>query len=480
MINQKVMKIFRHELSSKRKSPSLWLVFIMIQLLLAIALFTGWQQYQHNAQTQAKAQALVEAQWEAQPDRHPHRVAHFGHFAFRTPSALSFFDLGVNSWVGNSIFLEAHKQNSANFANDQDGGTLLRFSELSSANILLTIWPLLIIALGFASISGEQKSGTLRQLMSMGVSFRDLITGKSLSYLLLSVVFILPVFVLALVLAASTGAAFSSEAPLRLLLLFTVYVLYCLFWIGLTLFVSSLVKAPKQALVLLTSIWFILTILMPRMLAEFAHNQYPHQKRNDFELAIKLDNRKVGDSHNPNDPYFNKFREDTLKKYGVNTVEELPVNYKGLVMQEGEKLNAEIYKKHYEKQLEQFSAQQRFVSQFYWLNPYLFVRDFSMALTRTDTRHFLDFEQQAEAHRYARIQKLNKLHTEEIDHHNDRDQRIDKSYWQEFEAFTYQSPVLGWSLSPFSLAWLLPLLVVVVMFGSLNSKGMQRRVYATV
>ncbi|CAH9052607.1 hypothetical protein PSECIP111951_00655 [Pseudoalteromonas holothuriae] len=480
MINQRVMKIFNHELAIKRKSPSLWLLFIMIQLLLAVALFTGWQQFQHSVKTQTAAQAEVEQQWQAQPDRHPHRVAHFGHFAFRQPSALSFFDLGVNAWVGDSIFLEAHKQNSANFANDQDGGTLLRFSELSSANILLTIWPLLIIALGFASISGEQKSGTLRQLMSMGVSFRELITGKSLSYLLLSVVFILPVFILSLILASNAGATLSSEGALRLLLLFCVYLLYCLFWIGLTLFISSCVKEPKQALVLLTSVWFILTILMPRILAEVAHNQYPHQKRNDFELAVKLDNRKVGNSHNPDDPYFNKFREDTLKKYGVESVEALPINYKGLVMQEGEKLNAQIYQKHYEQQLVQFAAQQQFIRQFYWLNPYLFVRDFSMALTRTDTNHFLEFEQQAEAHRYARIQKLNQLHTNEIHHHNDRDQKVDKSYWQEFEPFHYQSPTLSWSLRTFSWLWILPLLIVITLFIVLNSTRMQRRVYATV
>lgn len=479
-MNNKIIQICRHELASKRKSPVLWLLFVMIQLLLVVALFTGWQQYQQSMNMQTKAQQLVEQQWNAQPDRHPHRVAHFGHFAFRPPSALSFFDLGVNAWVGDSIFLEAHKQNSANFATDQDGGTLLRFSELSSANILLLIWPLLIIALGFASVSGEKKSGTLRQLMSMGVPFRALIAGKSLSYLCLSVIFILPVFVLALGLAASTGAQFSSEAPIRLVLLFALYLVYCLFWIAITLLVSSTVKAPKQALVLLTSIWFILTILMPRMLAEFAHHQYPHQKRNDFELAVKLDNRKVGNSHNPDDPYFNKFRADTLEKYGVSTVEELPINYKGLVMQEGERLNAEIYKKHYQQQIEKFESQQQFVSQFYWLNPYLFVRDFSMALTRTDTRHFLDFEQQAEAHRYARIQKLNQLHTHEIHHHNDRAQRVDKSYWQTFEAFTYATPRLSWSLKVFSLSWFLPLIVVVLLFTFLNSNKMQRRIYAAV
>jgi len=480
MAMQKILKIFRHELAIKRKSPSLWIIFIMIQLLLGIALYTGWQQYQHNLDRQINAQTLVEEQWLAQPDRHPHRVAHFGNFAFRPPGPLSFFDLGVNAWVGHSIFLEAHTHNGANFAGDQDASSLLRFSELSSANILLVIWPLLIIAMGFASICGEHKSGTLRQLMSMGVSFRHLIFGKSLSYMLISLIFILPVFLLVLVLALSAGAGLSTEELIRVGLLFCVFLLYCLFWVGVTLLVSSWLKEPKQALILLTSVWFILTILMPRVLADFAHSQSPHLKRNDFELAIKLDTSKLGDSHNPNDPHFNQFREDTLKKYGVESIEQLPVNYRGLVMLEGERITAQIYNQHYQTQMDKFSSQQDFVSAFYWLNPYLFVRDFSMALTRADTRHFFDFEGQAEKHRYARTQKLNELHTHKIHLHNDRDQRVDKSYWKTFQPFHYEPPGLSWSLSVFSFSWLLPLIFVLGLFLALNSKSLQRRVYATV
>jgi len=480
MIKQAALEIFRHELASKRRSPSLWIIFVMIQLLLAVALYTGWQQYQHSLDRQINAQALVEEQWLAQPDRHPHRVAHFGNFAFRPPGPLSFFDLGVNAWVGHSIFLEAHTHNGANFAGDQDASSLLRFSELSSANILLVIWPLLIIAMGFASICGEQKNGTLRQLMSMGVSFRHLIFGKCLCYMLISLFFILPVFLLVMVLAISAGAGLSTEELVRVVLLFGVFLLYCLFWVGVILLVSSWLKEPKQALILLTSIWFILTILMPRILAELAHSQYPHLKHNDFELAIKLDTNKVGDSHNPDDPYFNKFRQETLEKYGVKSVEQLPVNYRGLVMLEGERITAQIFNKHYQTQVNQFSSQQDFINAFYWLNPYLFVRDFSMALTRTDTRHFFDFEGQAEEHRYTRTQKLNALHTHEIHLHNDRQQRVDKSYWETFEPFKYSPPSLSWSLGSFSSNWLFPLVFVFGLFLLLNSKSLQRRIYDTV
>jgi len=130
--------------------------------------------------------------------------------------------------------------------------------------------------------------------------------------------------------------------------------------------------------------------------------------------------------------------------------------------------------------MENFSSQQDFVSAFYWLNPYLFVRDFSMALTRTDTRHFYDFEKQAEKHRYNRTQKLNDLHTNKIHIHNDRQQRVDKSLWETFEPFRYEPAKLSWSLSIFSFSWLLPLIFIFGLYLALNSQSMQRRVYAAV
>ncbi len=98
--------VCKHELKQKAKNNTLWLLFALMQLLLAVALFTSWQQYQQSRALQISSQQLVEQQWLAQPDRHPHRVAHFGHFAFRPPSALSYFDIGVNKLGGHAVYLD--------------------------------------------------------------------------------------------------------------------------------------------------------------------------------------------------------------------------------------------------------------------------------------------------------------------------------------------------------------------------------------
>ncbi|MBT1064615.1 DUF3526 domain-containing protein [Bowmanella sp. Y26] len=469
-----------HELKRKWHNQTLKLLFVLAQFLLALVLWNSWQQYQQSLVVQQNAQTMVEEQWLAQPDRHPHRVAHFGHFAFRPPGMLSFFDQGVNSWVGHSIFLEAHKQNSANFSKDDNAELLLRFSELSVANTLLLIWPLLLIAMGFASLSGEKDSGTLRQLVSLGVSFRQLLVGKALAYLLLSLAFILPVFCATLLLAAFSEVGTDIQQWWRCLLLLAVYLLYCLIWVALILLCSVLSSTSRQSLSVLVTLWFVLTVLMPRVLADSAETLYPHLKRNDFTQTVKSEVRKTGNSHNPHDPHFNAFKERILAQYGVTRVEDLPVNYRGLVMQEGERITAEIYDRHYQAQLQRFAQQQAFIGHFYWLNPYLAARDLSMALSGTDSRHFFDFEQQAESHRYARIQQLNKLHVEEVDYHDDRGQRLSASYWQAFPAFHYAFPALSWSLSGMGKATLSALLLFGMLLILLWLPTVQRRSYVRV
>ena len=478
----KILTIFRHELAGKRRNAGLKWLFAMMQLLLLVALLTGWHQYSQTAAQQSTAQTLVEQQWRDQPSRHPHRVAHFGHFTFRPPGTLAFFDVGVNNFVGNSIFIEAHRQNSANFANDQDASVLLRFSGLSVANILLLFWPLLLISVGFNAVAGERQNGTLRQLLSVNISLGQLLLGKGLAYLLLSLLFIGPVFIATLAVSGFADITLTSDSLWRIGGLFVVYLGYCLVWLLLILLASCLISSIRNTLLVLVSLWFGLTILMPRVVADIADHRNPLMGRNDFELTVQQLTRQVGDSHNPDDPHFNQFKQRILSEYKVQKVEDLPVNYKGLLMKEGERISADIFAKQYRLQLQQLHQQQDFVSGFYWLNPYLFARDLSMALSATDAWHFFDYEWQTEAHRYARIQKLNAIHTEHIDHKNDGKQLADKALWQTFNHFDYQQPSPGWSLQPFMGFWWLPLLLLVgcvwllLVFPGL--KMVRRRLYA--
>jgi ABC-2 type transport system permease protein len=66
---------------------------------------------------------------------------------------------------------------------------------------------------------------------------------------------------------------------------------------------------------------------------------------------------KEGDSHNPDDPHFSELKINTLKKYGVDSIQALPVNYGALVMQEGENITSRIFNQHYDRLINIYKAQ---------------------------------------------------------------------------------------------------------------------------
>ncbi len=98
------------------------------------------------------------------------------------------------------------------------------------------------------------------------------------------------------------------------------------------------------------------------------------------------------------------------------------------------------------------------------------MRSLSMGLAGTDAHHLVDFEEQAEAHRYALIQRLNHLHITRIRWQNDRAQRVDRAEWAGFSPFQYRRPPAAWALSRAApaglalLAWAAALSLGILLF----------------
>jgi len=98
-----------------KNSSTKWLIGLFNGLLFfaLIAAFLHVQQQQHTVEHYSED---VRERWENNPDKHPHRMAHYGYVAFREKYPLSFFDYGLDSYVGKVVFLEAHRQNTVNFS----------------------------------------------------------------------------------------------------------------------------------------------------------------------------------------------------------------------------------------------------------------------------------------------------------------------------------------------------------------------------
>jgi ABC-2 type transport system permease protein len=77
-----------------------------------------------------------------------------------------------------AAWLEAHKQKELKYRPAQDRTAVQRFGELTAAEGFLVLLPLFIVLVTFGAFAAEREQGTLRQLLSLGVSRRDLAWGS--------------------------------------------------------------------------------------------------------------------------------------------------------------------------------------------------------------------------------------------------------------------------------------------------------------
>jgi ABC-2 type transport system permease protein len=128
--------------------------------------------------------------------------------------------------------------------------------------------------------------------------------------------------------------------------------LFLLIMCLLTIFISAKSQSSKSALTQLIGCWLVFTLVLPKISQVVGQNLYHSPSKIEFDTAIEAELIKLGDSHNPNDPHFSALKDSLLKAYGVDSTHKLPFNYGGVVMQEGERLSAEVFNRH-QKQLVQ-------------------------------------------------------------------------------------------------------------------------------
>ncbi|GAB3563851.1 DUF3526 domain-containing protein [Spirosoma luteolum] len=447
-------------------------LLIGMGLLLLYAAITGWVTFRQQNETGQKYQQRARQDWLSNPDKHPHRMAHYGHFAFRPKAPLSVFDFGMESFLGNTIYLEAHKQNSTNFSEAGFSTGLLRFGEISMAMVLQLLVPLLLFFVGFGTVATDRETGTLKLLLSQGVSWWQLLVGKSLGLMAVMLTLFLPAMVITALLSLGLQTdGISLDQTIRLVLLLGVYFLYLSFFCVIAVLVSARSQTAKTALVSLIGLWLMLTLVLPRASQALGSYLYPAPSKTTFLADIQADVLREGDSHNPGDPHYRGFRDSVLTAYGVDSVGQLPVNYSGLVMAEGEKISARLYNTHFNRLLAIYEQQNRFTKAVSFINPYLAIRNLSMALAGSDFATYVDFQRQAEQYRYGMAQTMNDLQIRLISNAKpapgSKPLRIDHTHWEEMPDFSYQSPhlasVLGHevvSLLAF-VFWLVLLLVLI-------------------
>ena len=393
-------------------------VAMLALILVCISVFSSWSQQANEKATRESLQIKAEETFRSQPDRHPHRMVHYGHYVFRTPTALATLDPGVDPYTGTVIFLEGHRQNTAAFSLSYDGAQAGPFSRLTPALAYQLLVPLVLIVMGFGMVSREREAATDRQLVTSGISPLSIWFGKTLALLAVAALMLIPMLI---------GVALSQSVASLGLGFFALYAMYLLTWVLIISGVSTWSRSTSVSLLLLLSLWTVLCVLSPRLVASTASSSVPTQSQIETDMNVLVAKRGMADSHNASDPAFEKLKAKLLEKYQVERVEDLPVNFRGAVSRVGEADTAVILNEHAEMRMANQVAQTDFVKSLEFISPFLILQSASMVAAGTDGKTHHRFLREAEAVRFEFVQGLNKTHEEKLSYADDINRSNDEA-----------------------------------------------------
>ena len=439
----RVLVIAKEEFRYWLRSKLALAIVITGLVLLSFSILLTTERMSHATHERTHMQAESDQAFLSQPARHPHRMVHYGHYVFRKPSTLSMIDPGLDAYTGQSIFLEGHRQNSAMFAQRQAASGLANFGSLSPALLLQILAPFMLILLGYNSFTREREQQTYAQIIALGLSPFQVLVSKGCALLGAAGLIMLPLII------ASSVAVALGEPVLTAGLFVLGYAVYLAVWCVLISIVSFLAHNRSTSLGSLVCVWIALSLFVPPIAASLAKERVDAPGKLESDFAILKAAKEAGDGHNTADPAFNALRANILAQYDVGRVEDLPVNFRGVVAQYAEEKLTKILNEYAEERMDAEVEQARLARSFGWISPTMSIREFSMIVASVDLGTHHRFLREAEDVRFNFVQSLNEAHETQLTYKDDINRstdsdseqrtRIDPKNWQVLDRFEFQA-----------------------------------------
>lgn len=468
------MSTFRHilgkELREISRQPGTAAALAGLAVLVAVALGSGLPRYRSGETWKAAAAQSVREQWVTQGARHPHSAAHFGIIAFRPLASTALVEPGVSMFVGQMLPLETHQRAFPVYQPAEDLTSAARMSPLSPALLSLTLVPLVIILIGYRAISGEREGGNLSLVLASGVSPRALISGKAAALLVVGVaaLAIKAAIELAFVVVATSGANIPIDRFIGLQL---VHAAYMLIWIGLTIAISARARSSQLALSFLLALWIVNSFVLPRVGATVGRLAVAEPSTEEFRAAIQHDITYKADGT----PWVNEWSKalvaETLEKYGVTRIEDLPIGYAGVMLKGSDARHEEVFEKHFARLHGIHRRQEAWQHALSIVGPMIAARSLGQACAGTDLTHAEHFANAAERYRRMFVESTNDA-IEKGTTGSGWALRMNRAYWESIPAFQYIAPSMWWAVRQHgvSLAVLAVWLAIVAVTLSLSHR----------
>jgi len=421
------------------RSRSTRLVLVLLAVALVATTVAGIQGMQKQQAQQELANQTIRAQWDNMEAKNPHGAAHFGSYVVKPVNPISAIDPGINALVGNVLRLEAHRQNESAYSAASQSLMMSKFGALNPSIILQIIIPILLIFLVYRSISSEKEGGRVKVLSMQGLTLMRLIRAKAIAYWALAMVFLVLIL---LVQWAIYPASFSDDLLIRSLSLLLAYAAYFFIICLVTAFLTLRLK-NATGLTAAIAIWVLWTIFLPKLFGSLAEANQPLPSRYEFQAAMREDRSKGMDGHNPSDQRQQAFKDSVLQAYNVHSVDSLPINMDGLVMQADEDYGNKVWDKHFNTLYSTYQQQKQFYQFSGLVNPFAALQSISMGTTGSDNIHRIDFLRQSETYRREFVEMLNLKQAYGGSKTGDWGWKADQEFYRSVPQYTYASPRLS-------------------------------------
>jgi ABC-2 type transport system permease protein len=432
------MNSLRKELAIYLRDGRVGLLLLALGgLFLAAALMTGWQQHSYRTAGIRAAQTEY-ARWLGQPKKYAHSAAHYGMWAFKTPTPLAGMDPGITAHVGSAVWMEAHLQNELLYRPAQDAGVSERFGSLSPAVVIGAFAPLMLLLMGFGAVARERETGTWTLSLVQGRSVARLVWAKAAVLAGLALLALIPglIAIVAFVQAASSP---SSDTWLRLALWLLGATVYLTTVAVLIVALSLWVRGSARVLGVGLAIWVVAVVLVPRFANGVAASVAPLQTQQEFSRDLKT---TLAAPDLEGARRLEELAQRLMRQNEVDDVAKLPVNLAGTRIQMGEEHSNVVYDRKWTSLFDSIDKQRGLARTAGLVSPLIAFNSLSQTVTGSDFTQHRAFVVQVEDHR----RMMQRLMNAEIERHpemNGQRHQSDESVWRTVPPFQFQLPRLS-------------------------------------
>jgi ABC-2 type transport system permease protein len=456
------MKVLRLELAILLRERRLTLALVIVATVLSASGVAGLRAAQRSHEVRAAVATRERARWLGQGARDPHSAAHQSVYAFKPVMPLSALEPGVDPFVGESVWLEAHVQNDLVNRPMQDSTTYGRLGVVDPAGLFLRFAPLMVFLLAIGFAAPDRQQGTLALALTAARSGRQVAGIKALSIALVSsCALVLPLACTGLGGMAAIGA--DGDALGRLAGWVAAALMYVALLSLAGVVVALRARTRAAAFGQLFGVWIVMVLAAPVALSALAERAHSLPSFQVMKIRLERDvpaywTAEVGAER----------LTTLLQRLGVEdeaTLTERQLNLRGLELDYAERLAQSAFDREIGSFYQEVLAQDRLYSRMGWLSPAVAFEAVSPALAGTDFSQHLQFVQAAEHYRRDLVNRMNadllpNPAVNGVVHTND------ERLWSQVASFAYPLPGWGnaWRVGATPLAalgaWFLGILTV--------------------